>query len=105
MNAFTERVGRGAALLDERRPDWWRLVDLDRLDIGSPCDCIAGQLYMGGGNYRNWTMVMDSLGLHAEADEAAHGFDGPGLTGDYTALTEAWRTLIARRREQAQVTA
>ena len=43
MNTVNERVERGAALLDEKRPGWWQDIDLGRLDISSSCDCIAGQ--------------------------------------------------------------
>lgn len=48
MNTITERVERGAALLDERDPDWWRAdvdraIDLDRLNVMDGEECVLGQ--------------------------------------------------------------
>lgn len=34
-----------ACLLDEHVPGWRKKIDLGRLDIASPCNCIMGQLY------------------------------------------------------------
>ena len=92
MNSVNERVERGAALLDERRPGWWKGIDLGRLDIKSDCNCIAGQL---GGSYMPG---VESLGLYVMEVEAAHGFEFEESTAEYPALTEAWRELIQRRR-------
>jgi hypothetical protein len=98
---ITERVERGAALLDEKRPGWWQFIDLDRLDIEDGCDCVAGQLD-GTANYMR---ALRRIGLSgSEADAVSHGFES-GDDEEYAGLTEAWRTLIARRRELADVTA
>lgn len=48
MNTITERVERGAALLDEHDPDWWRAdvdraIDLERLNLSDGDACILGQ--------------------------------------------------------------
>jgi hypothetical protein len=112
VNAITERVERGAALLDERRPGWLDLIDLDRLDLTSGCDCVAGQA--GGGEPGGYTETLAILGLSAGDDEIEHGFDAEAdvdlpvgefsaaISREYAALTEAWRDLITRRREIAQ---
>lgn len=107
-----ERVGRGAALQDEKRPGWWRLIDLDRLDVASSCDCVAGQ--QPGGYDR----TMNALGIERSAEAASCGFQAyaPGLdladleygriiAEEYDALTGAWRELITRRRDAAGVPA
>lgn len=102
MSGITERVDRGAALLDEKRPGWWRHIDLDRLDIASACDCVVGQL--GDGFYLGF--VVDELDLHGTDDEALYGLtrESPGLGGkEYGILTAAWRDLICKRREDAGV--
>jgi len=47
-----ERVARGAALLDEKIPGWFRSVDVDTLQISSCHLCVLGQLSGStGGNY------------------------------------------------------
>ena len=40
-----ERATRGAELLDEKRPGWAAAIDRKRLDMGSVCNCVLGQLY------------------------------------------------------------
>lgn len=112
MSTVTGRVERGAALLDEKQPGWWRLVDLNRLDISTGCDCVAGQV----GGFPETMRNLDLLSLEAQV---AHGFEADddaeedtplaavysAAGRDYTALTEAWRDLILKRRAAVQVTA
>ena len=111
MSSITERVERGAALLDAKRPGWWRRINLRRLDIRSACDCIAGQL----GGYSD---TLRALGLLDGEEDVEHGFeaidpDGDVLAGeyhrlvqeDYAALTAAWHDLIGKRREGRLVSA
>jgi hypothetical protein len=113
MSTVAERAERGAALLDARRPGWWREIDLGRLDIIDGCNCVAGQL--GNGRF---LATYDALGMDSPADEIAHGFNSAdhdylGAPGDVieaveaecVALTEAWRTLILARRAAAEVPA
>lgn len=105
MPVIAERVKRGAALLDEKRPGWWQRIDLGRLDVASDCDCVGGQLPGGYGK------VADDLfgpGVTFSL-EVSHGFEADGDfeggdAGEFAALTEAWRSLILARRA-AQVTA
>lgn len=92
MSTVAERAERGAALLDERRPGWWREIDLGTLDIDSVCNCIAGQL--GG-----YAETLQALGLDDGA-EYDYGFDG-GSFASVQALTPAWRDLIEKRRAEA----
>lgn len=101
MTTVAERVERGAALLDEKRPGWVQVIDLDRLDIWSCTDCIGGQLDGG------YDATMDLLGIGHTEEARAHGFDGHGLSygdGEYEALNAAWRDLIRQRRLAASVT-
>ena len=97
MPTITERVERGAALLDEKMPGWWQRVDLGRLDIESGCNCVIGQL----GSYPE---TSEGFGLLSSLDDFTHGFDG-GEPDDYRALTKAWRDLILARYVAASVTA
>jgi hypothetical protein len=94
-DTITERVARGAALLDEKEPGWDKQIDLDRLYVGSPCDCVLGQLH-----HRFWKGV-DRLSLEGRTQE--HGFmwharDDSGRDVEVDALDAAWRELIESRR-------
>jgi hypothetical protein len=65
----SQRVRRGAELLDRHRPGWEREVDIERLHMGNTVDCLLGQLY---GDYESgW----DTLGLWEPVERSAHGFN------------------------------
>jgi hypothetical protein len=99
---LAERVERGAALLDERRPGWWDEVDVGSLDLRQ-CDlCILGQLW---GDYLDGRgeVVRLGYGYRAQEESIRHGFDvsrriHADLHADYAALTDLWRAAIERRR-------
>ena len=40
-----EVIGHAAAVLDRVKPDWYKLVDLDRLDLTDWTNCLLGQVY------------------------------------------------------------
>jgi len=88
MASVEERVAAGAALLDERKPDWFKSIDCAALEISSCNRCICGQLY---GDYSTGT---GALGVAARASE--YGFVVNGGTADE--FNEAWREAIAQRR-------
>jgi hypothetical protein len=101
-----ERVARGAALLDQRRPGWAELVDPDRLDMQLEYEDVLGQLY------GTFAEGINSLAGHAfwpdpaaVAFAVAHGFelgdDQPGRVGaprHYAELTGCWRAKLTHRR-------
>lgn len=99
MTTIAERVAKGAALLDEKRPGWDReLPRLSRLSIANAEQCILGQLY--GYFYSG----VHPLGLVlSETDD--YGFSGVGYFAeerkDNARLTRAWKSLIRERRSQA----
>jgi hypothetical protein len=118
MSTITERVEKGAALLDEKRPGWWRDIDLLTLDIASRCGCVIGQL-AGITKASDRGLVYEaatrSLGVGYTA-EISMGFEAPmtrefggdrgtAIAAEYAALTAAWRDLITGRRTAASVTA
>lgn len=45
MPDFTVEVNRGASLLDERLPGWWRTIDTSALDLRDENMCILGQTW------------------------------------------------------------
>jgi hypothetical protein len=110
-DSIESRVALGAALLDERRPGWFREVDRDSLEMGSCRRCVLGQLYglysAGRDALRHGTppgemslAAMIPGFLAAARFSAAHGFNFNGFAPDYDfdALRSAWLSEIGRRR-------
>lgn len=86
-STVTERVERGATLLDEHMPGWEGRIDLERLNLASACDCVVGQLL---GSYR---YVYVDLYIKSGT---TYGFESTP-PGNYSGLTRAWRKLIRAR--------
>ncbi|MEV4271960.1 hypothetical protein [Micromonospora aurantiaca (nom. illeg.)] len=91
--ALRERVELGMAWLDARHPGWHDLIDLDRLDVASPCNCLLGQTL---GAWDLHTVGMDVDQLAACGLDAASSHDDMGE--EYAALTRLWRAAIEQRR-------
>lgn len=95
MTTIQERVQKGIEFLNEARPGWIDEIDLDRLYLGSPCNCILGQLF------ERYTYGLDQCKL-AIYDGDNLGFDVPieeeQTTIDYDSLTKAWRQAIIELR-------
>ena len=89
MTTIAERVAAGAAFLDERKPGWWKRINLDTLDIYSCTACVIGQLGMADEGHEN--PFDPDLGFDKALDAA------PGMAG-YRALNRAWRRVIEARR-------
>lgn len=108
---YAERVARGAALLDEKRPGWFRAVDLDGLELSSCEACVLGQLF-GGYVAGTWALFAEDgrPGQDAvdcgfslswwEADELRkrYGDDNELI---YGWLTEAWHAAVHARLSAA----
>lgn len=101
MASIAERVAKGAALLDQKKPGWFRNVDLDKLDINARCDCIIGQTV---GRYS--PEVLCSIGV-GEWDAWEYGFITIFRTHFFAAwrcrnelakLEGEWRRVIVKRR-------
>jgi len=90
-----ERVERGAALLSERRPDWYWNVNLSDLDIQSLKRCVLGQLYGG------YNVGLSELNLRAYNEDRHHGFDAYAENYSREALlvlTDEWCRVITELR-------
>lgn len=96
---YDRRVARGAAYLDEVRPDWHLKIDVADLSMESGCRCIVGQLtgeYLTG---------VKSLGLNMEwgprGSAARHGLnrveDESFPKQAYEYLRDAWISEIKDR--------
>jgi hypothetical protein len=101
-DTIAARVARGAALLDEKLPGWADRIDLDRLDLASPCRCVLGQLWLDkplGDHEDPFDAAMGDLDL-GFSEPSRFGFDRYGHSNDteYMRLDAAWRELIESRR-------
>jgi hypothetical protein len=99
MTTIAERVAAGAEFLDRNEPGWVGRIDLDQLDISSPCRCILGQVF---GDYYEAT---DNLELIFPGELAFTCSEDPDDEGHYlpidiehAAITTVWRELIEQRR-------
>jgi hypothetical protein len=105
-----ERVAAGVAWLDEHAPDWVGRIDLERLDLTSPCRCILGQTVgdfwdvikgggeLFGGDEDQALTAVRRLGFDAiERDEDDVAPNG----GEFRALDAEWRRVILARRAEA----
>lgn len=98
MRTVTERVQAGAKFLDKHKPGWWQDIDVKRLNLGSPCRCILGQLYHDFNEGIEWLRDIDF-----DTDPDALGFDvdeydWPETSKSFAALTKAWKEEIQARR-------
>jgi hypothetical protein len=89
-----EYVARGAAWLDEVKPDWFDIVDLAKLNISSSYACVAGQVFAGDGDCCGYCYAYRQLEL-AGLTPGAHGFSGDG-----NVLQGIWITAITERRNR-----
>ena len=85
MATVQERVAAGAALLDERRPDWFKAIDASLIDIASSERCICGQLYGG------YTPGISILAV----SPTEHGFTIGESTREL--INAEWRDAVASR--------
>ena len=96
-----QAVAQGAQLLDDTYPGWWRLIDLETLQLSSCTDCVCGQLaftllnYAHGDDDSAYAAMRTHLGLDNGAN---HGFV-IGLGWTYNTLEALWREVIQARLE------
>jgi hypothetical protein len=105
-----ERAENGAAYLDQKfGPDWDRVIDAARLDIGTFV-CILGQLARHGmiclpsprrGVDCGFTcgVVMDVLVLLSHLPLIGRHLPLSRVVRSYALLTDAWREVLLRRRQ------
>ena len=65
------RVANGVKLLDERVPGWWRVINLDRLQMEDCTQCMLGQLF---GHNVETALGAKMFGLEIEPQLASVGF-------------------------------
>jgi hypothetical protein len=91
MQEARARVAKGAALLDAKRPGWFKKIDWRHLRIDSCESCVIGQLFnlaeTGGIGF---TASLERLGVF---NAAVYGFGIDGRLGDADSKQGSWRPL------------
>lgn len=99
-----DRVQRGAAWLDEKRPGWLEEISLEQLDVSSISECILGQLGAGSMRAALGMCELQCLCSDCWSEGPMRGFDvipgqqGTGEDIEYAQLTEAWKLVVSARR-------
>jgi hypothetical protein len=92
----SKEVRRGAALLDEERPNWFEEIDLDELKMANCNHCILGQIY---GEYDAGIEVLSGEGI-----EEIYGPD-QGFDREYHLISTKTERFQSYESLQAQWTA
>jgi hypothetical protein len=97
-----ERVSACIALLDQHAvPEWPWLIDLARLNLASPTDCIFGQLFsvqaLLAKAPSGWTFGIRKFDLYFD-DTVALGLNVDD--GGWRELDEEWRVALIRLRSE-----
>lgn len=86
VNPFIKLAAKGAALLDERYPNWENEIELAKLNMSSIDSCVLGQVY---GDYLAGLQELD-LDLDGR-NASSYGFDL-----DLIALEQIDDTILRR---------
>lgn len=119
--SISARVARGAKWMDTNVPYWWKQVEVNTLDMASPCSCVLGQVFADDpdvtdgrqtdgfcagierlpGDVRGKAPTIWSYIGQTYSSAAWHGFDavfGETREEEFDLLGRAWRKVIADRR-------
>ncbi len=92
--AAEQAVARGIAWLDANVPEWQDKIDVERLDLKYPCDCVLGQL--DGDFYQAvWERRLERHEVTRMGFAAVSGVP-------YPVLTAAWRRALKQRVKEAK---
>jgi hypothetical protein len=91
-----DRVNRGIALMDQKYPHWWRVLDLDTLDLRSTKNCVLGQV---AGDYLDGLMtVLGGYSDYVQYQLAVdNGFDATNM-GDCLHVQALWTHEVGERQ-------
>jgi hypothetical protein len=94
-------VNAMAAILDELRPGWATLVDLDRLDIQNPRMCILGQVFAAQA-HQEWNKLMTgyNVGLYTIMEwqrRTGNAVSVPSTTVADPAYLPEWQAAVRAR--------
>lgn len=96
-NKITRSTKLGAELLDRWKPQWWKTINTEFLDMEDEQLCILGQLF---GSFEEENLIRQQLQPPVEWIKFTvdYGFD-LWEDEDIPALTASWRKRIKQRRK------
>lgn len=101
MSDYTDRVERGARLLDARKPGWDALIDLDTFALADPACCVLGQIYGVHVRVEPFITAINDLFPDDPGEAIAHGFEVTQSLELYGDVEAEWRRLIESRRGES----
>jgi hypothetical protein len=100
-STISDRVQRGAALLDARFPGWVDQVNLSTLNLASGCDCILGQRFGDFAQGARLVHLAPETSSVRMGDSSRSRLDAHGFLVDYTPEEYAAFKARARRATDA----
>ena len=112
MPQYQEEIQRGMAWLDETRPGWPEMVNLERLAMQSGYDCVLGQVFekdateacCGCQSGFDWASETFKVLAPTPGFDGCCGADDLGFCQPeawrFATLTEEWKESIAERRNE-----
>ena len=93
---FERQIQAGAKLLEEKvEPDWFKKIDLQRLDMFHCTFCVLGQIF---GDYFDGLAQLEGVQYHFEVSDnfaIDHGFTTSAVDGhEFDQLTQEWMAYI-----------
>jgi hypothetical protein len=98
---LAERVERGAALLDERRPGWWEATQLGALDLG---ELLLVRPRPTVGRSAREPTNCSRIGPTSTTTSSGCMASTPLRVANFPVLTDLWRAAIERRRAAERTT-
>lgn len=97
-------IQKGAALLDEKHPTWFQIIDIDDLYMQEFENCIIGQV-AGAVSLLGYSEELDELGVDHNFEPIQYGFDlgSVATDGEWTLLRDGWVAQVERRIEDLEV--
>lgn len=99
------RAHLGETYLDEKfGPDWDQLIDVDRLNIKSPINCVLSQLMRQGHLSLLFLSLQEAVnyGFSCGMVDASFWIPFPAVNRSFRRLTHAWKLILRERRCQAK---
>lgn len=87
---YTDKIDKGVAYLKEEHDEWLRTVNVDKLDMSHPRDCILGQLHGYFGEY----LFDHAKGLTWAVEHGFTTFTDEETGTNYPDLTWQWQVRI-----------
>lgn len=92
---FEKQINNGVKLLNEKKPNWFNLINLNKFDMENGQSCLLSQIYQK--DYRD---SINNLFTTKEINKDLHYDYGFGLNkcDNYPILTEEWKEVIIKLR-------